>query len=105
MSEIAKLTSSALRLFSLLCAELGKAKAGHLEVMPSATVENEKGRFKVWCGNLGAMQKGHSSLDFRLRESAIMQSNVTKLLHQLESTLKESKFHHKGSGYPVRCSI
>jgi hypothetical protein len=28
----------------------------------------EFGRFKVWYGNTGALQKGHSSLDYRLGE-------------------------------------
>jgi hypothetical protein len=28
---------------------------------------DDLGRFRVWSGNLGALQKGHSSLDGKLR--------------------------------------
>ena len=61
--------------------------------MPLKAVENENGRFKVWTGNLGALQKGNSSLDFRLRESRIMQTTVLKFLDQLQDTLGKSEWN------------
>ncbi|OCL12165.1 hypothetical protein AOQ84DRAFT_256174, partial [Glonium stellatum] len=58
--------------------------------MPAEMIEEECGRFKVWMGNLGALQTGHSSLDFRLRDSTVMQTNIMKLLAQLRGALEES---------------
>ncbi|KAH7141974.1 hypothetical protein EDB81DRAFT_723219, partial [Dactylonectria macrodidyma] len=58
--------------------------------MPPQTLRNQRDRFKVWAGNLGALQEGRASLDFRLRESIPMQSAVHKLLKQLEDTVKKS---------------
>lgn len=55
-----------------------------------SALEDEIGRFRVWSGNLGALQKGHSSLDYRLRDSPLLASNALKLLGELESNLNES---------------
>jgi hypothetical protein len=51
------------------------------------TLQDEFGRLRVWSGNLGALQKGHSSLDYRLRDSPLLSSNVLKLLHELKENL------------------
>jgi hypothetical protein len=54
-----------------------------------STLEDEHGRFKVFCGNLGVLQRGHSSLDYRLRDSPLLQGNVRKLLVELNRSLEE----------------
>ncbi|KAF2638985.1 hypothetical protein P280DRAFT_528457 [Massarina eburnea CBS 473.64] len=51
-------------------------------------LQDEIGRFRVWCGNIGALQKGHSSLDYRLRDSPLLSSNVLKLLAELQGNLE-----------------
>ena len=53
-------------------------------------VEDEQGRFRVWCGNLGALSKGHSSLEYRLRDSPLLSSNTLQFLGELEENLKEA---------------
>ncbi|RMZ73219.1 meiosis-specific serine threonine- kinase mek1 [Pyrenophora seminiperda CCB06] len=53
-------------------------------------LEDEIGRFRVWAGNLGALQKGHSSLDYRLRDSPVLSNNALKLLRELEHNLNET---------------
>ena len=78
--------------FHELCTELGAAKPQHLLLMPLDTIKGEQGKFKVWCGNIGALQSGYASLDYRLRESEVMQVNVVKLLQQLQRTLLESEY-------------
>ncbi|KAI9652012.1 MAG: hypothetical protein M1831_007253 [Alyxoria varia] len=45
-------------------------------------------RFRVWSGNLGALQRNNSSLDYRLRNSDI-RSEVIRLLTQLLSALND----------------
>jgi hypothetical protein len=51
-----------------------------LQQMPFDGLHDQGGRFRVWCGNLGALQKGHGSLDHRLRESRIMQGAVSDMM-------------------------
>ncbi|EGX52138.1 hypothetical protein AOL_s00043g528 [Orbilia oligospora ATCC 24927] len=58
--------------------------------MPPDKLEWEFSRFKLWCGNLGALQVGNSSLDSRLRESTVIRTNVFKHLLRLSRTLVES---------------
>jgi hypothetical protein len=50
---------------------------------------DEFGRFRVWSGNIGAMQKGTASLDHRLRESSNVREEVMKLLIDLKYSLSE----------------
>lgn len=98
MSAIAQASALCLGSFDQLCSELDNGRPEYGELMPLATIKNEHGRFRVWCGNLGALQIGHSSLDFRLRESVVMQTNVIKLLNQLQSTLSESRYIIRAEG-------
>ncbi|KAJ5689686.1 hypothetical protein N7462_004078 [Penicillium macrosclerotiorum] len=57
--------------------------------MPMA-IENEFSRFKIWAGNLGALQRGRSSLDARLRDSIVLRAAVLKFLGQLQDSLSKS---------------
>lgn len=52
-------------------------------------VQEELGRFKIWAGNIGALQKGPSSLDYRLREASHVQQPIVRFLRDLEFSLKE----------------
>lgn len=91
--DIFGLASDCLQLFAGLNNELD---ASPTELIPLTAIQNEAGRFSVWCGNLGALQQSFASLDYRLRESPVMLSNVCRLLQKLQSNLAESK-----SSYPV----
>jgi hypothetical protein len=73
-----------------LLSSLEAADNEHKSLMPPQTLRNQRDRFKIWAGTLGALQEGRASLDFRLRESTLMQSAVHKLLNQLEDTVKRS---------------
>jgi hypothetical protein len=68
----------------------------HKSLMPPQTLRNQRDRFKIWVGNLGALQEGRASLDFRLREAILMQSAVHKLLKQLDDTVKRSRSGRAG---------
>ncbi|RYP13603.1 hypothetical protein DL765_006804 [Monosporascus sp. GIB2] len=94
------MSTQCLRSFEQLCSSLGNAKPDYLELMPLEAIKNEYGRLRVWCGNLGALARGHGSIDFRLRESSVMQTNVSKLLEQLLSSLSESIAVVSGSRLP-----
>lgn len=92
MTAIANSASSCMRSFSQLVAALATGEQEHRESMPPEKIENEHGRFKIWCGNLGVLQSGQSSLDFRLGESSVIQATaVMGLVIELDQTLKKSK--------------
>jgi hypothetical protein len=59
------------------------------QIMPMA-IENEYARFKIWAGNLGALERGRSSLDARLRDSVVLRAAVLKFLGQLQDSLSKS---------------
>ncbi|KAH8680424.1 hypothetical protein BGZ61DRAFT_456675 [Ilyonectria robusta] len=90
MGDIFTLSKSCCQDFEDLLENLGQADADHLLQLPPTSIESQFGKFRVWCGNLGALQPGFASLDYRLRESRIMQANVTELLQQLDTSLCES---------------
>ena len=99
-TSIRKSASSCLREFFNLIAALEAGDKEHRDSMPPEKIEREYGRFKIWSGNLGALQSGRSSLDFRLRDSAVMQMNVSKLLDKLDNILRKSEqsyFRYGGS--------
>ncbi|KAI1270285.1 hypothetical protein F5Y18DRAFT_9217 [Xylariaceae sp. FL1019] len=52
--------------------------------------QDEFARFKLWSGNIGAHRKGHSSLDWRLRDASNMKDLVTNLLVDLNQTLHDA---------------
>src|ERR1700744_1828133 len=70
------------------------------EHISSEALEDEHGRFRVWSGNLGALQKGHSSLDYRLRDSPLLQTNVLKFIEELQNALKEAAYVATGQRLP-----
>src|SRR5947209_12855677 len=51
---------------------------------------DEAGRFRIWASNLGAHQKGQSSLDYRLRDASHIKDQILDLLADLEVVLKEA---------------
>ncbi|TVY19369.1 hypothetical protein LARI1_G003446 [Lachnellula arida] len=63
-------------------------------------LSDEVGRFRVWSANIGALQKGHSSLDYRLRESHLVYETVLKLLKELFDCLQETNLVLSGTRLP-----
>ncbi|QGI66328.1 hypothetical protein CEK26_010283 [Fusarium fujikuroi] len=100
MSTVLSLSRSCINGFQYLLSSLRGTAPRFLQQMPPSTIEIQLGKFRVWCGNLGALQTGYSSLDYRLRESAVMQENVSKLLQQLDIALEESTAVISGERLP-----
>lgn len=63
--------------------------AGERVELSQRSVENDVGRFKIWCGNLGALQTGGSSLDVRLRDSPVVRGTVVAFLTQMNESLEQ----------------
>ncbi|KAJ3530535.1 hypothetical protein NM208_g9288 [Fusarium decemcellulare] len=100
MGDIFKLSQQCHQEFQSLSTNLAAAGAEYSEHMPISSIESQHGKFRVWCGNLGAFQSGFASLDYRLREASAMNANVTTLLQQLESALSESNDVISGKRLP-----
>jgi O-acetyl-ADP-ribose deacetylase (regulator of RNase III) len=92
MAAIRLATAAVVRGFQGLKSTLNEASTNHelARLIDSSALEDEVGRFRVWAGNLGALQKGHSSADYRLRDSPLLASNAQKLLKELDNNLTES---------------
>ncbi|XTI84220.1 hypothetical protein V2W45_1366184 [Cenococcum geophilum] len=101
MESITEIARACLGSFTRLTAALTEASAENCESMPPDKLEWELGRFKIWCGNLGALQSGRSSLDSRLRESTVMRTNLLKHLARLDQTLIKSTEVASGARLPL----
>lgn len=55
------------------------------------SLNDQKDRFAVWCGNIGAHRTGTSSLEYRLRDASHIKDNVIDLLGELEGLINDAK--------------
>jgi O-acetyl-ADP-ribose deacetylase (regulator of RNase III) len=100
MSAIRLGTAGCVRAFQALSSSLKTCDSALKNQIDAEALGDELGRFRVWSGNLGALQKGHSSLDYRLRDSPLLSSNVLKLLAELRSNLIEAQAVLSGNRLP-----
>lgn len=59
------------------------------DTISTRAMDDEMGRFMGWASNLGALQTGRSSLDFRLGDVTFLFDHVVTLLGDLEISLRE----------------
>ncbi|KAG4258054.1 hypothetical protein FPRO04_02561 [Fusarium proliferatum] len=100
MNTVQSLSQSCINGFQYVLSSLRETAPRFLQRMPPSTIEIQLGKFRIWCGNLGALQTGYSSLDYRLRESPLMQKNISQLLQQLGIALVESTAVVSGQRLP-----
>lgn len=55
------------------------------------SLEDQKNRFAVWCGNISAHRTGTSSLEHRLRDASHIREMVISLLDELENLTNDAK--------------
>ena len=90
-ATIASCVSASLSSFKLLSHALGNADVQYQDPAVTTALADHSGRFKVWCGNVGAHQTGRSSLDYRLRNSDRVKKIVERLLRHLTRLLSEGE--------------
>ena len=90
MSSIRLSTAANVRAFQTLSHALSTGDGAWDESVDRDALDDETGRFRVWSGNLGALQLGHSSLDYRLRDSPLLSGNALKFLQELQENLNEA---------------
>lgn len=84
-------TSSCLEAFGALVGHLQAAKLGLAAQVSDADIEDEFGRFRLWAANIGALSRGHGSLDYRLRDAPVVLEGALKLLNELQQELHQSR--------------
>lgn len=60
------------------------------QISPLA-IKNQFDRFKLWAANLGALNHGRASLDFRLMDYSLMKSTLLKFLNELRLVISKSE--------------
>ena len=87
-------TSSCLEAFGALRSHLQAAKPDLAAQISETDIEDEFGRFRLWAANIGALSRGHGSLDYRLRDAPLVLEGALKLLNELQQELHQSRRHH-----------
>ena len=78
-----------LKSFNQLQEQVEQADYSHQGEVSSTSWGDELGRLRIWAANIGAHQKGQSSLDFRLRDASHISKQIIKLLQDLEQSLHD----------------
>jgi hypothetical protein len=86
MTTLRAATESCIRDFAVVCH--GLEQHACLDTFSRDDIEEAFGRFRVWTRNLGALAKGHSALDWRLRDADVMRSTVLSLLVEIQNLLE-----------------
>ncbi|KAJ6084997.1 hypothetical protein N7499_004626 [Penicillium canescens] len=89
MVEVSALVRSCLTKFTSLVSSA--ALSDHAEEVSLQSWKDEMGRLRIWSANIGAHQRGQSSLDFRLRDASHIRSQTINLLQGLEDLLNDLK--------------
>jgi tetratricopeptide (TPR) repeat protein len=78
------------RLFNDLSSQLLDRERETRTTLSQPSIEDEGARYKIWAGNLGAFQRlpATSSLDYRLRESSKVATQIQELLDDLRHALQ-----------------
>lgn len=75
------------RAFNRLAIALKEAQPSISKGSTEATIVGERGRFHIWCGDVGANLSGEKSLDCRLRDAPHHIRTLSVLLAELQKTL------------------
>ncbi|KFZ08113.1 hypothetical protein V502_09535 [Pseudogymnoascus sp. VKM F-4520 (FW-2644)] len=98
-------TSSCLEAFGALRSHLQAAKPDLAAQVPDADIEDEFGRFRLWAANIGALSRGHGSLDYRLRDAPVVLEGALKLLNELQQELHQMCVVLSGERLPYEAQI
>ncbi|KFX93014.1 hypothetical protein V490_05038 [Pseudogymnoascus sp. VKM F-3557] len=98
-------TSACLEAFGALRTHLQAAKPELAAQVSDADIEDEFGRFRLWAANIGALSRGHSSLDYRLRDAPVVLEGASKLLSELQKELYETCLVLSGARLPYEAQV
>ena len=98
-SPIASRTRLCWAKLEALCEKLPRPELTGNNVANVFDASDQRDRFKIWAGNMGALQdiQFPTSLDYRLREAPRVVALITELLGDLEEALEEGALLISGS--------
>ncbi|KAL4899992.1 hypothetical protein BDW74DRAFT_183131 [Aspergillus multicolor] len=105
MPTISELLHSCLKQFAKLFSLDALAQIRDLTEIPLQAWKDELGRLRVWAANIGAHQKGQSSLDYRLRDSSHIRLQTIKVLEATKTLLEDIENILLGSSEPGETSL
>lgn len=88
-SSIADQVKHCFAAFRRASSELDQADEQIARKIRSSDLTDELGRFRLWCGNIGAHRDGRSSLAHKLRDASHIREQVIELLQNLQVTIEE----------------
>jgi len=93
MSPIALRAKNCVGLFEDLVELLRQPEHRRAYGLSDAVVTDALGRFKIWAGNIGAFQGQDvkSSLDFRLRDTPKISTQILEILDDLAESLVDGR--------------
>jgi hypothetical protein len=86
--------------FEKACISFSKADLAIKRKLHPYNLNDELGRFRLWCGNVAAHRRGKSSLDHKLREASHIRDRVIELLKSLETVVQEANEIMSGERVP-----
>ena len=86
-NEIEASAYRCLQLFRDLLHEVDANQSHVTDQLSPISIEDQLGRYKLWTANLGALRRGRSSLEYRLRDALFIAGNVIRLLQSLQESL------------------
>src|SRR4051812_33015464 len=90
-SPIASRVQRCFAAFHAVCTSLPKAEISIKRKILPWDINDQIGRFRLWCGNVAAHRNGRSSLDHKLREASHIRDRVIELLKNLEVVIQEAR--------------
>jgi hypothetical protein len=75
--------------FQKACDNLNRSEPHIKRKIPPGAILDQLGRFRLWCGNVGAHRHGKASLDHKLRKASHILGQALELLQNLETILEE----------------
>lgn len=105
-SPIAFLGKASAQLLHQLLALLEDAEGQVIHGISKLQVSECSGQFRIWAGNIGALQtiQSTSSLDYRLREVPKVSNQVVSLLEDLEEALTDGTSLYRSNSPAYFCS-
>ena len=100
-TSIASIVAQVIDLFRRAKENFESSGLNSSDESPSKAIKDYEGRFRVWCGNVGAHQTGKSSLGNRLRDAPNLTSKVLRLLQNLRKLLLEANAIISGQRKPA----
>ena len=89
--SIADAFTAALNSYKFLLSELKSIATRDEIIIFVRNWEDELGRLRLWAANIGAHQRGESSLEFRLRDASHIRNQILQLFSDFKDAIQDAE--------------